>query len=93
MSLKLNAKANFLVKQDGIIAGIEVVRTVFHNVDHELIFINSVKDGERVFKGKFIGTVEGKASSILSAERTALNFLQRMSGIATETKKIVKDLR
>jgi nicotinate-nucleotide pyrophosphorylase (carboxylating) len=76
-------KGIFLVKDDGIIAGLEVAEQVFKSVDKELVLLRSRKDGEAVKNGEIIGIVEGSAASILTAERTALNFLQRMSGIAT----------
>ncbi len=77
---------NFLVKQDGIIAGLNVVWEVFNLVDLELDFKTFKDDGEEVYKGDIVALVKGNASSILTAERTALNFLQRMSGIATLAK-------
>lgn len=83
---KKSAFGNFLVKQDGIIAGLNVVREVFNFVDTELDFETSKEDGEEVYIGEIVAEIEGRASSILVAERTALNFLQRMSGIATLSK-------
>lgn len=82
----LSAFGNFSVKQDGIVAGLNIVREVFYLVDPKLQFKTSRVDGEEVYKGEIIAQVEGSASSILTAERTALNFLQRMSGIATLSK-------
>lgn len=82
------ARAEFLIKEsEGVIAGIEIVREVFTLVDPALVFTASVQDGSLVKKGDIVAIVEGKASSILTAERTALNFMQRMSGIATTSRK------
>jgi nicotinate-nucleotide pyrophosphorylase (carboxylating) len=86
----LTGKASILVKRDGVLAGIDVAKEVFRQVDPSLQFKVLVKDGSKVRKGKVVATVEGKAASILKAERTALNFLQHMSGIATETARYVK---
>ncbi len=84
--------AELLSKEDGIIAGLEVAAEVFHQVDKSLKIRFFKKDGNIVRKGEKILEVEGSARSILSAERTALNFLQRMSGIATFTYRVVRKL-
>lgn len=76
-------KGILLVKDEGIIAGIDVAEQVFKTVDKELTFLRSQKDGDSVKNGDIVAIVEGRAASILTAERTALNFMQRMSGIAT----------
>ena len=76
-------KGIFLVKDEGIIAGIDVAEQVFKTVDSELVLLKSKKDGEKVKNGDIAAIIEGSAASILTAERTALNFMQRMSGIAT----------
>ena len=80
----------FTAKSDGIIAGLAVVGLVFQKLDHSLHFVPGVTDGEQVTTGTIIATIEGQVCNILSGERTALNFLQRMSGIATATNKYVK---
>lgn len=77
------AKGNFLIKADGVIAGLKIAEAVFKSVDPKIKFIGKIKDGSKVRKGDVAASVEGKASSLLTAERTALNFLQRMSGIAS----------
>lgn len=82
----IKAKGQFLVKQDGYIAGFEIVQTVFSNVDPDLRFNTFLNDGDKVSKGDIIASVLGSASSILIGERTALNFMQRMSGIATTSR-------
>jgi nicotinate-nucleotide pyrophosphorylase (carboxylating) len=83
-------KGKFLVKANGIIAGLDVAKNVFEMVDDKIDFKVLIRDGEKVKIGDNAAVVEGKASSILSAERTALNFLQRMSGIATLTNTFVE---
>jgi len=81
-------RAELVIKEDGVIAGIEVAKKVFETVDPTIKFIGLMDDGQRVKKGDIVFTVSGKSISILSAERLALNFLQRMSGIATSTRKM-----
>lgn len=78
-------KAVLIAKEEGILAGAEVAGQVFKTVDPEVVVIQFIQDGASIKKGDRVLTVEGKAQSILSAERTALNFIQRMSGIATFT--------
>ena len=73
----------FLVKADGIIAGLEIAKSVFKPVDPKIKFEIKINDGSKVKFGDIAAIVTGKAQSLLTAERTALNFLQRMSGIAT----------
>jgi nicotinate-nucleotide pyrophosphorylase (carboxylating) len=87
---KKTGVASILAQEKGILAGGEVARQVFHQVDPELKVRFRVKDGAALSPGEVIATVEGRAASILKAERTALNFLQRLSGIATETNRYVK---
>lgn len=82
----------FLIKADGVIAGLNVARKVFQAVDEEIVFNQLVDDGKKVNRGVIVAEVTGKASSILTAERTTLNFLQRMSGIATMTNKFVEEI-
>ena len=77
------ASAEFLVKQEGILAGFEVVEACFKEFDNSLSFTGYFRDGDKVSPGTIAAAVEGKARSILTVERTALNFFQRMSGIAT----------
>ncbi len=79
----------FVAKQDGIIAGLPVAKLVFEKVDERIELKRLVRDGDRVKVGQKIADVKGPSVSLLKAERTALNFLQRMSGIATETSKYV----
>jgi nicotinate-nucleotide pyrophosphorylase (carboxylating) len=83
-------KAQLLVKENGIIAGIDIARKVFETIDNTVVFKAFMEDGQAVKVGDIVFEVEGKSISILSAERLSLNFMQRMSGIATATNKIVK---
>ena len=83
ISKSKKAIGKFLVKADGIIAGLEIAKAVFKTVDHKIKFEIKIKDGSKVKFGDVTAIVTGKAQSLLTAERTALNFLQRMSGIAT----------
>jgi len=82
-------RAQLFAKEDGIIAGIDVARKVFIAVDSHIIFKNFVSDGDKIKVGDVIFEVEGSSVSLLSAERLALNFMQRMSGIATKTHRMV----
>ena len=79
------AKAQIVAKQDGIIAGLDFCKTAFKLVGKETIFISKVKDGAKVKKNKVITEIKAKTKTILIAERTALNFLNHTSGIATLT--------
>ena len=78
-----------VAKKEGILAGIEVAKQVFHRVDPELKVEILLEDGARVEPGSKIAKVSGSIASILKAERIALNFLQRLSGIASETNRYV----
>ena len=87
-----NAQINLIAKDKGIIGGLDVFEGVFEIIDPNSHFEFNFSDGDEVNKSDLIGTIDAKASAILKAERTALNFLQRMSGIATYTKKMVHAL-
>ena len=84
-----SARATLLAKADGVIAGTEVAAMVFSEVDRTTTCTWRVADGDRVAAGTVIADVDGPARGLLSAERTALNFLQRMSGVATLTRVYV----
>ncbi|MCD6358704.1 MAG: carboxylating nicotinate-nucleotide diphosphorylase [Dehalococcoidia bacterium] len=86
------ACARITAKANGVLAGIEVAEAVFHKVDDSLKFNVLMQDGTRMNTGDTIATIKGCAASILKAERTALNFLQRMSGIASETSLYVTEV-
>ena len=79
-----------ICKQAGVIAGLEIFKRVFELLDRETVTKLYFKDGDKVKKGDLIGEVEGDIRVLLSGERTALNYLQRMSGIATYTNNMVK---
>jgi nicotinate-nucleotide pyrophosphorylase (carboxylating) len=83
ISKSKKAEGRFLVKADGVIAGLEIAKAVFKQVDPKVKFEIKINDGSQVKYGEVAAIVSGKAQSLLTAERTALNFLQRMSGIAT----------
>lgn len=83
-------EAKLLIKDKGILAGIGIAEKIFNKVDPNLSLQILIKDGSAVQKGDIAFTVEGKSVSILSAERVALNFMQRMSGIATATHELVE---
>ena len=83
-------RGRFIAKEAGIIAGMEVARRTFHLLDKNIVLSDEVEDGTFVDKGTVFAVIEGRAKPILSAERTALNFLQRMSGIATLTQRFVQ---
>ncbi|HDO26991.1 MAG TPA: carboxylating nicotinate-nucleotide diphosphorylase [Bacteroidetes bacterium] len=85
-------KAELIARENGILAGINVAVEVFRQVDPEIKITKLKRDGNPLRTGDQIFLIEGRARSILSAERTALNFLQRMSGIATYTHKVVQKL-
>ncbi|MEG0501001.1 MAG: carboxylating nicotinate-nucleotide diphosphorylase [Cellulosilyticaceae bacterium] len=80
-----------ICKEDGVLAGINIFKRVFELLG-EIKFETNFKDGDEIVKGQVIGILEGSISVLLSGERTALNYLQRMSGIATFTNKFVKVL-
>lgn len=82
-----------LAKEDGVVAGMEVAREVFRLVDDSVQFEALTRDGEAIVQGDVVIRVNGPARSILSAERLALNFLQRMSGVATMTRRAAEALR
>lgn len=83
-------EARFLAKAEGVLCGIDVALRVFTLIQPDFQYEVFIKDGEYVKKGDIIATVKGKTRTILKGERTALNLLQHMSGIATMTNKIVK---
>ncbi len=81
------ARGSFLAKQDFVLAGLEVADAVFAAFDYQMQIEANVADGEELATGKMFGRVTGDAQMLLAAERVALNFLQRMSGVATITRR------
>lgn len=86
------SEAIILAKEDGVLAGLDVARRVFTKIDSDLQFRKTKEDGQRFSAGEKLAVIRGSSISILKGERTALNFLQRMSGIATTTWRFVQAL-
>lgn len=86
-------EGRFIAKADGVIAGLEVARLTFALIDERVQVEFTIHDGDHVAKGQVLGTVNGSTRALLSGERTALNFLQRMSGIATLTNQFVEAVK
>jgi nicotinate-nucleotide pyrophosphorylase (carboxylating) len=86
-------KASILVKEKGVLAGIEVALRVFHRIDPSLKAEVLIKDGVAIKSGDIAATISGRVTSILKGERTALNFLQRLSGIASLTARYIEETR
>ncbi|MDD5027136.1 MAG: carboxylating nicotinate-nucleotide diphosphorylase [Candidatus Omnitrophica bacterium] len=84
--------AHILVKEKAVICGIDVAKNVFKAIDSAIIFKPMVEEGEVVKPGKVIARISGKATSILSSERVALNLLSMLSGIATKTREYVEQI-
>ena len=82
-------KVSLVIKEEGILAGVDVAIKVFHKLDPQLKIDVLIKDGSRVKPRDVVFTVEGKVQSILQAERLMLNIMQRMSGVATATNRYV----
>lgn len=85
-------KADLICKEDGIICGLGVFQRVFELLDENARFETEMKDGDYVKKGQLMGVIYGDIKALLTGERTALNYLQRMSGIATFTKSLAMEL-
>lgn len=86
-------KSKLIIKEDGVLAGVEVAKTIFHKFDPELKIDVFIKDGSRVKTGDIAFEIEGKTQSLLQTERLVLNVMQRMSGIATRTAVYVDRLK
>lgn len=86
-------EVDLICKQDGVICGLDVFRRVFELLDPNTAAVFTKKDGDTVKKGEHIGKITGDIRVLLSGERTALNYLQRMSGIATYTREVVSLLK
>jgi nicotinate-nucleotide pyrophosphorylase (carboxylating) len=85
-------KSRLIIKEDGILAGVETAGRIFRHFDPELKMTVYIADGTEVKRGDVAFTVEGKVRSLLQTERLVLNVMQRMSGIATTTRRYVKEL-
>jgi len=90
-----NLKAKGIIKtfEKGVIAGLDIACLVFQKLDAEIVFQEKTKDGTKVIRGKELAEITGPARTILMGERVALNFLQRMSGIATITSKFCEEVK
>ena len=90
-----NLKAKGIIKtsEEGVVAGLDIVHLVFQKLDSEIIFQEKIKDGTKISRNKVLAEIAGSAQTILQGERVALNFLQRMSGIATITSKFCQEVK
>lgn len=88
----LKGKGVIIAKEPLVIAGLEVARQVFERLDSKILFGSGYKDGDTIKEGETVLEVEGKLRALLKGERTALNFLQRLSGIATNVRSYVAEL-
>jgi len=86
-------KAFIMAKEKGVLCGIKVVEVVFKEIDKNIEFFPLKKDGQSIKRGEKVCQIKGPACKILSAERTALNFLAHLSGISTQTQKWIKELK
>ena len=86
----VGARAAIVAKAPGVVSGIDIAGMTFREVDSSVKFKSTVRDGQEVPAGAALATVSGSAASIMTAERTALNFLMRLSGVATLTRAYVK---
>jgi nicotinate-nucleotide pyrophosphorylase (carboxylating) len=86
---KASLRGRIVAKEDGVVAGLEIARQVMLSLDPSVEFVTKVDDGTKVQRGTVLADLEGSARALLTGERTALNFLGRMSGIATLTRKFV----
>jgi nicotinate-nucleotide pyrophosphorylase (carboxylating) len=89
----LEARAELVAKEPGVVAGLPVAERVYKKINEKVSFRRAVEDGTRVLPGRVIATVSGPARGIMSGERVALNFLQRLSGIATTTARYVERVK
>ncbi|MFP4346939.1 MAG: carboxylating nicotinate-nucleotide diphosphorylase [Thermodesulfobacteriota bacterium] len=89
---ELTGIGNIVAKEDLVLAGVDVARQVFETLDPSLVFTPAFQDGDRVETGAGVLTVSGRLRTLLKGERTALNFLQRLSGIATQVRSFADAL-
>jgi nicotinate-nucleotide pyrophosphorylase (carboxylating) len=87
------AEGRIIAREACVVAGLDVAREVFRRVDANLEIVKPVQDGSRLTPGEIAMTVRGRAASLMTAERTALNFLQRLSGVATLASEFVAAVR
>lgn len=87
------AVASITAKSEGVFCGMDVAREILAQVDKSIRFHPFIRDGDKVVPGMRLAEAEGSARSLLTAERTLLNFIQRLSGVATETAKYVREVK
>ena len=92
-SEKLPTKADIQFQQKGVLCGLEIAERVFRLVDEDVRFLPVAQDGESIEKGREVAYIEGSARSILLAERTALNFISHLSGVATLTRQYAEKIK
>jgi len=88
-----SAKATMTMKADGVISGLSIIKKIFDRFDKNIIWSTKVQDGDKVKKGDIILKIESSYNCLMLGERLALNIIQRMSGIATETSKYVNEIK
>lgn len=93
VSQSARARARIEARAPGVLAGIDLARLVFHELDRDIGFRSLAKDGARLKPGQAVAAIDGRARAVLSGERVALNLLQHLSGIATATARFVEALR
>ena len=86
-------KAKIIARQNGVISGLDFCKTAFQLIGKETLFKKKIKDGKKIKKNRVIAEVRAKTKTILTAERTALNFLNHSSGISTLTSKFVSKVQ
>jgi len=89
----LKAKGIIKASEEGVVAGLDIACLVFEKLDSEICFQSKIKDGKSILPGEVLAKISGSARTILKRERVALNFLQRMSGIATITSKFCQEVK
>jgi nicotinate-nucleotide pyrophosphorylase (carboxylating) len=87
------AEAEFIAKEDGIIAGLELAAYIFQQLDDQISLDSSLKDGDHAQRGQLVATAYGPTNRLLTAERTVLNFMQRMSGVASVAHQYVEAIQ
>ena len=86
------AHGRFIAKEDMVICGLDLAEHIFAKLDGGILFKTDAKDGDFIEKGTVFATVDGNAQNVLTGERTALNFMQRLTGIATRTREAVREV-
>ena len=89
----IEGKAKIIARQNGVVAGLEITKKIFHHFDNKLEISLSCSDGDFVDTGEELILLNGKLASILTAERVSLNFLGKLSGVATLTRKFVEEVK